>query len=171
MKTRVFAIGLIVIAFAAPPLQAAFVNFTGASGDRAAGARFELSGSELQITLSNTATVGVSNDSQNLTALFFNISDNPTLTKQSVALGDGSSIVEYAKSGKGHNASVVASNVTSTHAQYVPSEWGYVMGHSLAPRTYGLSAAGLGIFGPGDVFVSGHDYAPPDGLDGADFGL
>ena len=47
----------------------------------------------LQVTLSNTSTADVLNPSQVLTAVFFTLAGNPTLTRISAVLGSGSTVL------------------------------------------------------------------------------
>src|SRR5437867_4363147 len=58
-----------------------------------ARARFETSGSNLIVTLTNFSPVDVLGTPDVLTALFFDIAGSPTLTPSSVVVGPGSTVL------------------------------------------------------------------------------
>lgn len=128
---------------------------TATSGLRSASAVFTLTGSSLQVELTNNGTrpTLVGNDSiYVLTALFFTVPSPVTLTPVSAVLGSGSSLVT---NGMSVNASELASNWVS--------------------NSLGISSTGLGLFGGGDKSfaadnaIAGGHGSPSWGIGGAGF--
>ena len=78
-------VGVFRIALAAccvaPVAQAGVVTFNASSGSRAAQAKFQDSGSDLIVTLTNTSTADALVPIDVLTGVFFSISGNPSLTR------------------------------------------------------------------------------------------
>lgn len=122
-------------------------SVTGSSGSLSAAADFELVGSTLTITLTNTSAADVTTPSQVLTGLFFD--STATLTPVSAALGTGSKLVYGTTSDVGKG-------------------WQYKggLGTAAQGKNAGLSATGLGVFGP-----KGNFAADPVKLDGLDYGI
>ncbi|MBI4442682.1 MAG: PEP-CTERM sorting domain-containing protein [Acidobacteria bacterium] len=111
--------------------------------------------STLYLTLTNTAGEAcVPTDV--LTAVFFNITGNPTLTRTSAFLTPGSTVVfdPYPAGGN------------------VGGEWAFLGGLSGAPNgtLYGVSSVGLDLFGPADRFP-GANLEPPESPDGLQYGI
>jgi len=131
------------------------VVFSGSSGTRAAQAVFDVSGTNLTITLTNTSSYDVLQPNQILTALFFDISGNPSLTPISAMLASGST-VWFGPSNGGN----------------VGGEWAYRGNLHGAPggADYGISSAGFGLFGPSDRFP-GPNLQGPNSPDGIQYGL
>lgn len=121
----------------------ASVTFTGSSGSLSAEATFASSGSDLQVTLTNTSSADVLVPTDVLTAVFFSIAGNPTLTPLSAVLAPGSTVLFG----------------TTDPGGVVGGEWAY-------KSASGVSSTGLGIFGPGDRFPGSNLQGPtsPDGL-------
>ncbi|MBX7258251.1 MAG: PEP-CTERM sorting domain-containing protein [Candidatus Hydrogenedentes bacterium] len=118
---------------------------SGALSNLSASAEFEISGSNLIITLTNTATSPALEPADILTAFFFSL-NGVTLTPVSAVLG-GSSVVLYDDAPVGG---------------VVGGEWAYESGIA-APggADQGISSTGLsGLFG------ASSDYFPGDNLDG-----
>jgi hypothetical protein len=150
----------IAVALAGPLLSATLataspITFTGATGPYAASATFDVSGSNLLITLTNTSTADTLSAGDLLTAVFFNISGDPTLTRTSVVLAGGSTVEHNGGTNPGND---------------VGSEFAYLSGLNQYGANQGVSNSGLGIFGPPDRFP-GNDLYPPDSPDGAQYGL
>lgn len=147
----------IATAAAAVPAFARPVTYTstGANG-RAASVSFDISGSSLIVTLTNTATIDAMVPTDVLTGVFFLV-DGPavTLTRAAAVLTPGSFVTK--------NGPVDPGNV-------VGGEWAYKGGLSVKGMNYGISSSGLGIFGPGDRFP-GNDLSPPPNPDGLQYGL
>lgn len=146
------------------PAQALIVTGTNGS-NLSASADFEIVGTNLQITLTNTASVTASDPGQVLTAIFFSMNGTA-----GVNLGSSSAVVPGTSSVV-NNAGVA--NPTDPGG-VVGGEWAYKTG--LAAGTLpmnastGISSAGFNVFGPGDRFP-GSDLQPPTSPDGVEYGL
>ena len=123
---------------------AADETFSFSSGSYAASADFAFSGSTLTVTLTNTSTSDVTVPTDVLTGVFFNTTH--TLTPDSASLG--SSTLFYGST------------------NHVGEGWQYLSGVSAQGENSGISATGLGVFGP-----SGNFYSPGVTLDGLDYGI
>lgn len=130
---------------------------TGANG-RAAEATFDVSGTDLIVTLTNTSNIDADVPTDILTAVFFAVSESPlTLTRTSAELHLGSIVTN----GGG----------TDPLPNGVGGEWAYRGGIGpIGGGTYGISSTGLGIFGPGDRFPGG-DLEPPTSPNGVEYGI
>src|SRR3989304_2718962 len=159
MKQRllIFVALISVLAFAGFA-QALPMTFSASSGSLSASATFETSGSNLIVTLTNTSAADVTVPSDVLTAFFFTLAGDPTLTTLSAMLNSGSSVY-YDPQGQPLGG-------------VVGGEWAYRDNLSGAPLNAdeGISSAGFGLFGPGDLFP-GDDLAPPLSPDGSQYGL
>jgi len=131
----------------------ASVIFTGSSGSRAATVDFSLSGTTLTVTLINTSSADVVDPGGVLAAVFFDLAngDDPLLTKTS-AITDGTT---YA-----------GGSIVSGAGTVVGGEWAYLNGLNQYGANSGISSAGLGIFGAGDVFPGSNLFGPasPNGI-------
>jgi hypothetical protein len=140
--------------------DAAAVTFTGSdSFGRAASATFDTSGTNFLVTLTNTSSADVLVPTDVLTGVFFNLSDDPSLRRTSAVLASGST-VSYDSDGQ------PAGGV-------VGGEWAYnadVSNGSLRGVNQGISATGLGIFGPPDRFA-GANLADNENVGGLDYGI
>jgi len=126
---------------------------------RSASVTFDISGSDLVVTLTNTAPTDVLVPSDVLTAVFFDVSGGAISLTRTSGLLEGGSTVFYDADGQ------PAGGV-------IGGEWAYKSALSGAPgnRSYGISSAGFGLFGPGDLFP-GPDLQPPTSPDGVQYGL
>jgi hypothetical protein len=139
------------------------ITATGSDSGHSASALFSLVGQTLNITLSNTYSNGSNfefGQTDVLSGVYFDIAGNPALTKSSAILASGSKIM------------LQGSDVTSTETTDgdVGGVWGFKSGTlSTLSQDYGISSAGLGIFGSSDMFHSGslphQQGSPPDGVD------
>ena len=127
------------------------ITFAGSSGSLAASATFDTSGTNLIITFSNISLADVLVPGDVLTALFW---DGPTISPVSVVLNSGSTVLFGVSDPDG----------------VVGGEWAYKCGLAGAPAACGLSSAGFGWFGPGDVFP-GSNLQGPLSPDGVQYGL
>jgi len=138
------------------PRSVSAESFLFSQGSRAAQADFEVVGGNLQVTLTNTSTFDTLVPVDVLTALYFDISGNPSLSANSALVGAGSSIIY--------------DSATSD----VGGEWAYRQGISSGTlpdnQAYGISSTGLGIFGPGDLF-GGANLAGPWSPNGLQYGI
>ncbi len=143
--TLLLTIGLLA-ATTAPAVGA--VTFEGTSGNLSASAEFEIVGDNLQVVLTNTSMADVLSRNDVLTAVFFDIADDPTLTRESAILNTGSTVVHVPGGGSGTDTGGV-----------VGGEWAY-------RADKGISSSRLGIFGTSDLFPGNNLQGPvnPDGL-------
>jgi PEP-CTERM motif len=125
--------------------QALSLTYSGSSGNLSASASFNLSGSTLNIILTNTSSSDVLVPADVLTGLFFHTTN--LLTPVSASL-NGSSVF-------------YGSIVTN-----VGEGWQYKSGVSAQGKNSGISAAGLSIFGP-----SGNFFSPGLHLNGLNYGI
>ncbi len=146
----------LISAAMAVPAWALPMNWTSAQGDRAASASFDVIGTSLVITLSNTSASDVMVPADLLTGVFFDISGTgPTLIRTSAVLAPGSSVVFGSAPVGGA----------------VGGEWAFKSNLGGPSGTdYGISATGLGLFGPGDRFP-GLNLANQENVGGMDFGI
>ncbi len=135
--------------------QAAPITFTGSSGSLSASAKFDTSGTNLIVTLTNTSLADVLIPSTVLTALFFDIPGVPGLTSVS-ALLNGGSVVLFDSAPAGG---------------IVGGEWAYGAGLAGTPggATEGISSAGFGLFGA--ATFPGSNLDPPAAVDGLNYGI
>lgn len=157
-KTLSLAAGVLVaVGMASARAEGAIVTFNASAGNRAASASFENASGVLKITLSNTSTFDVGAPADLLTGVFWDIAGSAlTLTKQSVVLAPGS-VVHFGPTDPGG---------------VVGGEFGYAAALVGAPNgaKYGVSSAGLGLFGPSSVFP-GSDLIGPVDPNGPDYGI
>jgi hypothetical protein len=153
---------LLLLAFmaAASPALASPITYSFLSGDRAAQVEFVRSGSDLIVTLTNTSTADALVPTDILTAVFFDVSGNPLLTRTS-ALVPLSSSVLVGNSG---------ADVTPGD-RVVGGEWSYLNSISDPPgHNEGISSTGVGTFGPGNRFP-GANLQGPTSPDGVQYGI
>ncbi|PPD22678.1 MAG: hypothetical protein CTY24_06290 [Methylobacter sp.] len=132
--------------------------FTGASGNLAASVDFSISGNTLTVVLTNTASADVLVPIDVLTAVFFDISGNPTLTSVSALLTSGSSVF-YDPQGQPAGGNV-------------GGEWEYAVGVSgpSGAGSQGISSSGLGgAFGQPNF--NGPNLQNPVALNGLQYGI
>lgn len=137
-------------------LASADTIFFGSSGSLSASIRFELAGGDLEATLSNLSTYDVTQPSQILTAVFFDVAGNPSLSRISAVVAPDSTVWFGGTDPGG----------------VVGGEWAYASSLSGAPRgaQQGISSAGFDLFGPGDRFP-GTNLQGPDSPDGIQYGI
>lgn len=144
-----FGILTLASSAAASPL-----TFVGASGSHSASVSFDISGTDLLVTLTNTSGADTLEPTDLLTAVFFTIAGDPSLTRGSVVLAAGSTVEDG----------------TTDPGNVVGGEFAYLSGLSVYGANQGISNSGLGIFGPGDVFA-GTNLAGPADPDGFQYGI
>jgi hypothetical protein len=122
-----------------------------------ASALFDLDGSTLSVTLTNTSMEDVLNNPDVLTGVFFDVAGRPTLTKNSATLGPSSSVFH---------------STHSPHPENVGGEWGY-RGNISHPDVgrYGISSVGLGLFSKWDRFDTDQNLHKKEGLQGLNYGI
>ncbi len=166
---KILPISIVLALGLSSSLLASPITFTGTSGDLSATAEFKVQGSDLIVTLTNTSAADVTNPSQVLTALFFDVAGNPVLTPLNAVLAPGSTVIN------GPTPS------TNPSPDGVGGEWGLAGGLSGAPlgANYGISSSGLGLFGdanfPGNNLQGPNANPPYDPtkkqLDGVQYGI
>lgn len=147
------AVSSLVVVLAMP---ANAVTFKGSDSSREASAKFTIVGDKLTVKLSNISTTDSLVPTDILTAVFFNLSGNRKLTKQSALVAHGSEVV-YDPDGQpaGRN---------------VGGEWAYRNDINVHGSSQGISSTGLSLFGSKDRF-GGPNLAGPDSPNGLQYGL
>jgi hypothetical protein len=146
------------------PLSASALLFTGSNGTLSASADFGLTTigttDYLKVTLTNTGTFDALAAGDVLTALFFNVTGNPLLSRDSATVAAGSTVIDC------------PSGCTLPTAGDVGGEWAYANSLAGAPLgvNSGISSSGFGLFGTGDLF-GGPDLSPPLSPDGANYAI
>jgi len=153
--------GLAILLLCALPARADSVTFSGTSGTLSAGVSFTVSGNNLVVTLTNTSAADVLVPANVLTAVFFSISGNPSLTRVSAIVPEGNQVL-FAPSGQ-----------CTTGPCNVGGEWAYARGLSGAPlgANSGISSSGLGVFGPSDIFPPAINLQGPLSPGGLQYGI
>ena len=145
---------LVTVLLGASPARA--LLFTGSSGALSASADFSSSGTNLVVILTNTSSADVLVPANVLTAIFFDVAGVGVLTRVSGVLTVGSTVFFGGTDPGG----------------VVGGEWAYASSLVGAPggSTEGISSAGFGLFGPGDLFP-GSDLQSPASPDGLQYGI
>lgn len=151
------AIFIGVLGLVITPVGATPITFTGSSGDLSASVTFDTSGTDLIVTLTNTSTADVLVPADVLTAVFFNIDGDPSLTPISAKIC-ATCTVFFGGTDPGG---------------VVGGEWAYnpdLSSGSLPGVNQGISSVGLGLFGPGDRFP-GNNLQGPNSPNGLQYGI
>lgn len=131
-------------------------TFSATSGPLAAQVTMDFSGGNLVVTLTNTSTGDPAAPGDILTGVFFDIAGDPALTPGSALICATCSITNGGPTDPGRS---------------VGGEWAYRDSPGLAHgASYGISSAGLGLFGPGDLFGGTNLQGPVD-PDGVQYGI
>lgn len=144
LAPAIFALLTVVVGVSASHASTVY-SYSGSSGSLSASADFELSGSTLTVTLTNTSGADVLVPANVLTGLFFNTTQ--TLTPVSASL-NGSSVFY------------------GSFVNDVGEGFQYKSGVNAQGMNSGISAAGLGIFGP-----SGNFFSPGVTVNGLNYGI
>jgi hypothetical protein len=149
-RSIVFSLLLLLVS----GLASATTLFTGSSGNLSASVDFSIIGGNLVATLTNTSTADVLGPSDVLTAVFFDVTGNPTFSRISAM---ASSVWFAPPGGSGPD---------------VGGEWAYATNLSGAPggATQGISSAGLNLFSPTDRFGSANLQGPVS-VNGLQYGI
>jgi hypothetical protein len=159
MKTRMALLTLVCGLLLCWSNSANALLFTTAPGAMAASADFViLPGGFLQVTLTNTGTGDPAAPGDILTAVFFNLAGDPSLSRDSAVLGAGSTVIH------GPTPS------TDPAPNGVGGEWAYNNTQSVNGANEGISSAGFGTFGVGDRFP-GTNLQGPDSVNGVQYGI
>jgi len=156
MKPALLSAVILVAAATSLSASAAPVLYSGVSGTRSATANFSVTGSQLQVVLSNVSTSDVLVPTDVLTGVFFNVLGNLALTPISALTGGPTYLGTTNVSGAGSS---------------VGGEWAYLNSLSQYSANSGISSSGLGIFGGGDVFPPGTNISGPASPNGLQYGL
>jgi hypothetical protein len=154
---------VIAVALTAQPAGAIPITFAGSGTNSGTGhalsanVTFDVSGTSLLVTLVNTSSLDVTQPSDVLTGVFFNIGGNPSLTKTSATVSLGSSIISSDGSQSGGAGTVVG------------GEWAYLNNLSQYSANAAISSSGLGIFG--DANFPGPNLQKNAALDGVQYGI
>lgn len=139
---------------------------TGDDSDLAASATFELVGSALTVTLSNTSTFDTLAPADLLSGVYWDIADaGVSLTPVSATLASGSVIHLSAASDPGN-----------WDGSNLGGEYGYngaISGTDFNGADHGVSANGLGYFGEGELFdtSASANIDDPEAPNGMNFGI
>lgn len=146
--------GILCFAGMATPARSSII-FSADNGDLGASVSFEQTENMLIITLTNTSSTDVLVPADVLTGVFFDLAGNPQLFALSAIIGPGSTL-NWGTAGQDNS---------------LGSQWAYVgeIDNLFIMASQGISASGLGIFGPHDVFPGGPGVG--NGPQGLDFGL
>ncbi len=130
----------------AAPLASQAIVFTATGADAgynlAAKAEFTYGSGVLTVALTNTAADPTDVPAHTLSGVYFNLDGDPAMTTIAAQMG-GSSILVNDPGGV-------------TIGQHYAYKSGLTAGSTLnVSDAYGVSSVGLGLFGPGDLFVSG----------------
>src|SRR5690242_90885 len=91
MKKALIGMAIMATGFlAVPQAQAGTATFTGSVGTLSASVEFAVVGGNLQVTLTNTSLNDINAAAGLLTAVFFDVAGNPTLTPVSALIAPGS---------------------------------------------------------------------------------
>ena len=147
-------LSLVTVLLGASPARA--LLFTGSSGSLSASGDFSSSGTNLVVILTNTSSADVLVPADVLTAIFFDVAGVGVLTRVSGVLTGGSTVFFGGTDPGG----------------VVGGEWAYASSLVGAPggATEGISSAGFGLFGSGDLFP-GSDLQSPASPDGLQYGI
>lgn len=153
----------LLLAATASPSHAAAVTLTGTGTDgRSASVTFTALGfmgtNYLAVMLTNTATYDSYRPTDILTAIFFNLPGNPTLSR---SVGFSGAYLPMGSDVK-NGADVLV----------LGGEWAYKSGLSVGGFSQGISSSGLDLFGPGDRFPGADLEGPPSGSpNGVQYGI
>jgi len=143
------------------------VTFTQAEGQRSASVTFEVkSETFLEVTLRNTWDFDVADPEHVLTAVFFDLAGDPTLTRVSGLLDSGS-VVHFGPDGSG---TIGGEWAYQTGLQWPALLVPFGFSGSVGGQSQGISSAGLDFFGPKDRFP-GTNLEGPEAPDGLNYGL
>jgi len=167
---------LLALATLAGPSRAGPVLFLGIGTDSespaplSASAQFQVVGTNLVVTLTNTSLLDVDHQSQGLTAVFFDLTGNPSLGSGSAVLAPGSSVINPSPTYA--DGSTPNPNNGTDPGGVVGGEWAFSgppLGGGLS-QDYGISSSGLtGAFG--SPTFPGNDLYAPLSVDGIQYAI
>ena len=154
---RLIKAGILLSLMVVSTAQALPFLYNWSSGSLAASANFAVVSGNLQVTLTNTSAFDVLAPNQVLTAVFFDITGNPALSRISAVLGGGSTVF-FGPNGGGN----VGGEWAFKYDAGFPSLYGL--------GRYGISSAGFNIFGTPNLF-GGPNLQGPVAPNGLDYGI
>lgn len=153
MKSTLLALAAATALLGAPMAHAS-LSFAGSSGSLAAQAQFDIVGGKLKVIITNTSTNDVLVPADVLTGIMFSLTGGlNSLTPLSATSGGNTYLNGAVVNGAGTN---------------LGGEWGYV-----TPGVSGFNAAitSSGWGGTGQPNFNGPNLAPPNALDGLQYGI
>lgn len=138
--------------------EATTTSFQFSSGSRSAQVQFTASGNLLTVQLTNTSMADVLVPADVLTAVFFTLAGNPTLTPISAIVVPGSVV-------HGDPAHPYPGPTD------VGGEWAYHAPLNAHGAQQGISSVGLGLFGPADRFDPSSNLQGPASPNGLQYGI
>jgi PEP-CTERM motif-containing protein len=162
-RVRTFIVAAVLGLSSVLPItaNAAPITITGIdSTGRAATATFAVSGSNLLVTLTNTATYDALVPVDILTAVFFDLDGIASLTPVTALLSPGAAVVHGPTPATQAGGSVGSEFAFRDDLVGAPGD-----------AQFGLSSSGLGLFGPGDRFVTNFNLQGPDSPNGIQYGI
>jgi hypothetical protein len=152
IMTFILVLGIASGAWAVP------ITFTGSSGSLAASVSFDVSGSSLLVTLTNSSTGDPSAPADILTGVLFDLKPgaDPLLAKVSAILHSGSSVF---------NGPIPATDPGNV----VGGEWAYT--NSDPALSAGMSAIYSSGYFDGNARFPGSNLQGPGGVDGIQYGI
>jgi hypothetical protein len=140
----------------------AAVTVTSTNGTLAASAQFDTVAGNLRVVVTNTSVADALVPTNILTAIFFDLSGNPTLSPISALISGAPATVLNC---------TAADACTTPIAGNVGGEWAYASGLVGAPQGahQGISSSGLGLFGGANF--NGPNLQGPAAVAGGQFGI
>ena len=156
MKKFVTVLSLFLASFfVTATADAATITLNDVEGGHFATADFSVVGGNLVLTLTNTASGDVWDPAHVLTGLYFDIAGDPTLTALSAT-----------------TCVNCITNLPNPDPTNVSGEWAFRQTTDLAyGGDYGVSATGLGLFGPNNLIDGANPIQAPASPGGVDFGI
>jgi hypothetical protein len=146
--------------------QADSITFNGSSSGRQASVTFATSGSDLIVTLTNTATSSTPNASFVLTGVFFSMNPSVSLTRVAAEIAAGSNLAQAGQS------DFAPTDTNANGLLDIGAEWAYKTGTNAFGSNQGIASVGLG--GSNDFGSSnfpGSDLDNPLSPNGLNYGI
>ena len=150
------------LTIAATPSASAAVTVTSTSGTLAASAQFDTVAGNLRVVVTNTSVADALVPTDILTAIFFDLFGNPTLSAISALISGAPGAVLNC---------TAANSCMAPVAGNVGGEWAYANSLVGAPQGahQGISSSGLGLFGQANF--NGPNLQGPTAVAGGQFGI
>ena len=150
------------LTIAATPSASAAVTVTSTSGTLAASAQFDTVAGNLRVVVTNTSVADALIPTDILTAIFFDLFGNPSLSPITALISGAPATVFNC---------TAANACTTPIAGNVGGEWAYASGLVGAPQGahQGISSSGLGLFGGANF--NGPNLQGPAAVAGGQFGI